>query len=139
MDDSIDLAVQNKRASWTYRQFSLPDSSRMINPAVGGGLLLDLSAYPSVWAMLLVHRHPLTTDKDSKTVRLETFYIHSRRSLSPKAPSPLTVTLSMMEARGCHTKQMRLRGVLGMERLRMRGYQGRRAGWYTEREVAMDM
>ncbi|KAE8539126.1 hypothetical protein D1P53_005498 [Cryptococcus gattii VGV] len=35
-----------------------PDSSGMINPALGGSSLLDMSAYHSVWAMLLVHRHP---------------------------------------------------------------------------------
>ncbi|KIR28466.1 hypothetical protein I309_02771 [Cryptococcus deuterogattii LA55] len=45
-----------------------PDSSRMVNPALGGGSLLDMSAYPSVWAMLLVHRHPLNTDKDPKVL-----------------------------------------------------------------------
>nr|KIR84230.1 hypothetical protein I308_05645 [Cryptococcus tetragattii IND107] len=43
-----------------------PDSSRMVNPAPGGGPLLDMSAYPSVWAMLLVHCHPLNTDKTSR-------------------------------------------------------------------------
>nr|KIR83366.1 hypothetical protein I308_06258 [Cryptococcus tetragattii IND107] len=40
-----------------------PASNRMVNLALGGGSLLDMSAYPSVWAMLLVHRHPLNTDK----------------------------------------------------------------------------
>ncbi|OXB40179.1 hypothetical protein J007_00009, partial [Cryptococcus neoformans] len=45
-----------------------PDSSRMVDPALGGGSLLDMSAYPSVWAMLLVHRHPLNTDKDPKVL-----------------------------------------------------------------------
>ncbi|AAW43964.1 conserved hypothetical protein [Cryptococcus deneoformans JEC21] len=44
------------------------DSGRMANPALGGGSLLDSSAYPSVWAMLLVHRHPLNTDKDPKVL-----------------------------------------------------------------------
>ncbi|OXH34969.1 hypothetical protein J008_02463 [Cryptococcus neoformans] len=39
------------------------DSGRMANPALGGGSLLDVSAYPSLWAMLLLHRHPLNTDK----------------------------------------------------------------------------
>ncbi|KAE8542960.1 hypothetical protein D1P53_001025 [Cryptococcus gattii VGV] len=47
---------------------ALPNSSRMINPALGGGSLLDMSAYPSVWAMLLVHRHPLNSDKDPKVL-----------------------------------------------------------------------
>ncbi|KIR76803.1 hypothetical protein I305_06289 [Cryptococcus gattii E566] len=45
-----------------------PDSSRMVNPALGGGSLLDMFAYPSVWAMLLVHHHPLNTDKDPKVL-----------------------------------------------------------------------
>ncbi|KAE8539129.1 hypothetical protein D1P53_004218 [Cryptococcus gattii VGV] len=40
------------------------DSNRMINLALGGGSLLDMSAHPSVWAMFLVHRHPLNTDKN---------------------------------------------------------------------------
>ncbi|OXH25928.1 hypothetical protein J008_05214 [Cryptococcus neoformans] len=39
------------------------DSGCMANPALGGGSLLDVSAYPSLWAMLLLHRHPLNTDK----------------------------------------------------------------------------
>ncbi|KIY30716.1 hypothetical protein I305_06868 [Cryptococcus gattii E566] len=33
-----------------------------------GSISLDMSAYPSVWAMLLVHRHPLNTDKDPKVL-----------------------------------------------------------------------
>jgi hypothetical protein len=59
----------------------------MIDPAVGGGSLLDqcvpllVSAsravlsplpfrgpYPCVWAMLLVHQHPLNHDKNPKVV-----------------------------------------------------------------------
>ncbi|AAW45905.2 conserved hypothetical protein [Cryptococcus deneoformans JEC21] len=39
------------------------DTSQMVNPALGGGSLLDMSAYPSVWTMLLVHGHPLNADK----------------------------------------------------------------------------
>ncbi|AAW45168.2 hypothetical protein CNH03050 [Cryptococcus deneoformans JEC21] len=42
------------------------DTSQMVNPALGAGSLLDMSAYPSVWAMLLLHRHPLNPDKDPK-------------------------------------------------------------------------
>ncbi|KGB80251.2 hypothetical protein CNBG_6089 [Cryptococcus deuterogattii R265] len=47
---------------------ALPDFNRMINPSLGGGSLLDMSAYPSVWAMLRVHRHSLNADKDSKVL-----------------------------------------------------------------------
>ncbi|KIR31903.1 hypothetical protein I352_05904 [Cryptococcus deuterogattii MMRL2647] len=68
---------------------ALPDFNRMINPSLGGGSLLDMSAYLSVWAMLRVHRHSLNADKDSKCdegdlviaycpSRPDTFYIHPR-------------------------------------------------------------
>ena len=40
----------------------------MANLALGGGSLLDVSAYPSVWAMLLLHRQPLNPDKDLKVL-----------------------------------------------------------------------
>lgn len=30
----------------------------MIDPALGGGSLLDMGPYPSVWAMMLLHHHP---------------------------------------------------------------------------------
>ncbi|EAL17155.1 hypothetical protein CNBN2470 [Cryptococcus deneoformans B-3501A] len=36
--------------------------------ALGGGSLLDMSAYPSVWAMLLVHGHIINTDKNPKVL-----------------------------------------------------------------------
>ncbi|ADV24807.1 Hypothetical Protein CGB_K0010C [Cryptococcus gattii WM276] len=78
----ICASQQRRRAVWTRFQpiayaveeviksgiLASPDSSRMVNPALGGGSLLDMSAYPSVWAMLLVHRHPLNTDKDPKVL-----------------------------------------------------------------------
>jgi len=35
-----------------------PLDHRMIDPALGGGPLLDLGPYPMVWTMLLVHEHP---------------------------------------------------------------------------------
>ncbi|WVQ77385.1 hypothetical protein IAR50_007070 [Cryptococcus sp. DSM 104548] len=47
---------------------SAPRDAWMLNPEFGGGSLLDASAYPSVWAMLCVHRHPLNTNKDPKVV-----------------------------------------------------------------------
>ncbi|EAL20406.1 hypothetical protein CNBE5290 [Cryptococcus deneoformans B-3501A] len=64
----------------------------------------------------------------------DTFYIQPRPSRfpDPKEPPslpPLTVTLSATGTMGCHTKQMRLRGVLGMERLTVRECHGRRVGW----------
>ncbi|KAE8540856.1 hypothetical protein D1P53_002208, partial [Cryptococcus gattii VGV] len=93
---------------------ALPDSSRMINPALGGGSLLDMYAYPSIWAMLLVHRHPLNTDKTPgcfSAIKLftlalewtsirggwwsgrsfpETFYIHPRPSRFPGPKGTIT-------------------------------------------------
>lgn len=39
-----------------------PESHRMLNPELGGGGLLDMGPYPSVWAMLLVHNSPYNTD-----------------------------------------------------------------------------
>ncbi|KAE8539123.1 hypothetical protein D1P53_005495 [Cryptococcus gattii VGV] len=82
---------------------ALPDSSRMINPALGGGSLFGMSIYPSVWAMLLVHHHPLNTDKESKTARVEPRHstptpvaIAPSVPKAPSPPPPLTATLSMM-------------------------------------------
>lgn len=40
-----------------------PDSDRFIDPALGGGSLLDMGPYPSVWAMLCLHQHPLNTQR----------------------------------------------------------------------------
>ncbi|ODN74942.1 hypothetical protein L198_08193 [Cryptococcus wingfieldii CBS 7118] len=47
---------------------STPHDAWMMKPEFGGGSLLDSSAYPSVWAMLCVHRHPLNTIKEPKVV-----------------------------------------------------------------------
>ncbi|KAE8542035.1 hypothetical protein D1P53_001514 [Cryptococcus gattii VGV] len=75
----------------------------MINPALAGGSHLDMSVYPSVWAMLLAHHHPLNTDKDSKTARVEPRHstptpvaIAPSVPKAPSPPPPLTATLSMM-------------------------------------------
>ncbi|TXT13235.1 hypothetical protein VHUM_00602 [Vanrija humicola] len=38
------------------------DNDRMIDPKLGGGALLDLGPYPSVWSMLVLHQHPDNTD-----------------------------------------------------------------------------
>ncbi|WWD21849.1 hypothetical protein CI109_106337 [Kwoniella shandongensis] len=45
-----------------------PTSHRMLDPALGGGSLLDMGPYPSVWAMLLVHRNPHNKDTDPKVL-----------------------------------------------------------------------
>lgn len=37
---------------------SKPLSDRYLDPALGGGGLLDMGPYPSVWAMLLLYQHP---------------------------------------------------------------------------------
>ncbi|KIY35121.1 hypothetical protein I305_02026 [Cryptococcus gattii E566] len=76
----ICASQQRRRAVWTRFQpiayaveeviksgiLASSDSNRMVSPAPDGGSFLDMSAYPSVWAMLLIHRHPLNTDKDPK-------------------------------------------------------------------------
>ncbi|WRT65254.1 uncharacterized protein IL334_002197 [Kwoniella shivajii] len=54
--------------SMEYDLDSKPDSNRFIDPALGGGSLLDMGPYPSVWAMLLVHRNPHNKDKNPKVV-----------------------------------------------------------------------
>jgi predicted dehydrogenase len=46
-DFSIDFNVDAK-----------PLSDRFLDPALGGGSLLDMGPYPSVWAMLLLYQHP---------------------------------------------------------------------------------
>jgi predicted dehydrogenase len=35
----------------------------MIDPALGGGSLLDMGPYPAVWSMLLLHHHPLNMSR----------------------------------------------------------------------------
>ncbi|KAK8846530.1 hypothetical protein IAR55_005616 [Kwoniella newhampshirensis] len=45
-----------------------PTSHRMLDPVLGGGALLDMGPYPSVWAMLLVHRNPYNKDTDPKVL-----------------------------------------------------------------------
>ncbi|OXG17110.1 hypothetical protein C367_05150 [Cryptococcus neoformans Ze90-1] len=59
------------------------DSGCMANPALGGGSLLDVSAYPSLWTMLLLHRHPLNTDKKDPEILLthQTIYPRSEHQL----------------------------------------------------------
>ncbi|OWZ35053.1 hypothetical protein C356_05200 [Cryptococcus neoformans c45] len=59
------------------------DSGCMANPALGGGSLLDVSAYPSLWAMLLLHRHPLNTDKKDPEILVthQTIYPRSEHQL----------------------------------------------------------
>ncbi|WVR04223.1 hypothetical protein IAU60_001223 [Kwoniella sp. DSM 27419] len=44
------------------------DGDRMLDPALGGGSLLDMGPYPAVWAMLMVHRNPHNKDKNPKVV-----------------------------------------------------------------------
>lgn len=46
-----------------FKPDSKPDSDRFIDPALGGGGLLDMGPYPSVWAMLCLHQHPLNTKR----------------------------------------------------------------------------
>ncbi|WVW79033.1 hypothetical protein I302_100996 [Kwoniella bestiolae CBS 10118] len=54
--------------SMEYDLDSKPDSNRFVDPALGGGSLLDMGPYPSVWAMLLVHRNPHNKDQNPKVV-----------------------------------------------------------------------
>ncbi|GFZ46901.1 hypothetical protein JCM24511_04121 [Saitozyma sp. JCM 24511] len=56
-----------------------PYSHRMIDPALGGGSLLDMGPYPSVWAMLVLHQHPL--NKDRKPPKLH----FSHQTLYPRS------------------------------------------------------
>lgn len=51
-DFSIDFKVDNR-----------PLSDRFLDAKLGGGGLLDMGPYPSVWAMLLLHQHPLNTKR----------------------------------------------------------------------------
>ncbi|OCF42821.1 hypothetical protein I317_03298 [Kwoniella heveanensis CBS 569] len=54
--------------SMDWKPDSEPASHRMLNPALGGGSLLDMGPYPSVWAMLLVQRNPHNHDQDPQVV-----------------------------------------------------------------------
>lgn len=40
----------------------------MIDPKQGGGSLLDMGPYPSVWAMLALHQHPDNKDASPRVV-----------------------------------------------------------------------
>lgn len=40
----------------------------MIDPKQGGGSLLDMGPYPSVWAMLALHHHPDNKDRSPRVV-----------------------------------------------------------------------
>ncbi|ORY27923.1 hypothetical protein BCR39DRAFT_217143 [Naematelia encephala] len=50
-----DFSIDFNPDDWPY-------SWRMIDPALGGGSLLDMGPYPAVWAMMLLHRHPFNTN-----------------------------------------------------------------------------
>ncbi|KAL7422046.1 hypothetical protein Q5752_003819 [Cryptotrichosporon argae] len=66
-DFSMDFDPDNK-----------PDSNRMVDPALGGGSLLDMGPYPSVWAMLVLHQHPANTDRAPRVVAShQTLYARS--------------------------------------------------------------
>ncbi|WVQ80131.1 hypothetical protein IAT38_002232 [Cryptococcus sp. DSM 104549] len=54
------LTVDN---SLDYKMDEKPESHRMLDPSLGGGALLDLGPYPLVWAMLVLHHHPLNTTR----------------------------------------------------------------------------
>ncbi|WRT66681.1 uncharacterized protein IL334_003641 [Kwoniella shivajii] len=44
------------------------ESHRMLDPALGGGALLDLGPYPLVWALLILHHHPNNVDRSSPKI-----------------------------------------------------------------------
>jgi predicted dehydrogenase len=54
-----------------------PYSFRMIDPALGGGSLLDLGPYPAVWAMMLLHHHPDSTRQPKMLFHHQTVYERS--------------------------------------------------------------
>ena len=45
-------------ASQLMFHLAMPITSRMVNPELGGGSLLDMGPYPSTWAMLVFHHSP---------------------------------------------------------------------------------
>lgn len=45
-----------------------PVTKGLLNPETGGGSLLDMGPYPSVWAMLLVHNSPYNADPSPKVI-----------------------------------------------------------------------
>ncbi|WWD00970.1 hypothetical protein V866_007908 [Kwoniella sp. B9012] len=54
--------------SMDWKPDNEPASHRMLDPALGGGSLLDMGPYPSVWAMLLVQRNPHNRDQDPQVL-----------------------------------------------------------------------
>jgi predicted dehydrogenase len=60
-DFSIDFKPDGKSRPSTQLTVEKDYSWRMIDPALGGGSLLDMGPYPAAWAMLLLHHNPLNT------------------------------------------------------------------------------
>lgn len=62
-----------------------PDEHRMVDPALGGGSLLDMGPYPSVWAMMLLFNHP-SNDKTPPNVLFthQTLYKRSNVDLNSR-------------------------------------------------------
>ncbi|WWD22249.1 hypothetical protein CI109_106740 [Kwoniella shandongensis] len=61
-----------------FRPDEHPYSWRMIDPALGGGSLLDMGPYPAVWATMLLHHHPDNTSKKPPTLVFSHQTIYAR-------------------------------------------------------------
>ncbi|EIW65929.1 hypothetical protein TREMEDRAFT_35632 [Tremella mesenterica DSM 1558] len=55
-----------KRFQADFSMDMKPESHRMLNPDLGGGSLLDMGPYPSVWAMLCMQHHPSNQNRPPK-------------------------------------------------------------------------
>jgi predicted dehydrogenase len=50
----------------------------MIDPALGGGSLMDMGPYPAVWATMLLHHHPANAQKAGPTMPFSHQTIYER-------------------------------------------------------------
>ncbi|WOO83597.1 D-xylose 1-dehydrogenase (NADP(+)) [Vanrija pseudolonga] len=62
-----------------------PISHRLLAPELGGGGLLDMGPYPSVWAMLTLHQHPLNTKRTPPKVVNTYQTIYSRTGVDARS------------------------------------------------------
>ncbi|WWD16991.1 hypothetical protein CI109_101427 [Kwoniella shandongensis] len=67
VDNSLDFRLDEKE-----------ETHRMLDPALGGGALLDLGPYPLVWAMLILHHHPLNSSRSPPKI------LNSYQTLYPR-------------------------------------------------------
>ncbi|KAL0953545.1 hypothetical protein HGRIS_004767 [Hohenbuehelia grisea] len=97
--------------SGNFDMNNIPKTHRILDPALGGGALLDLGPYPLVWAIMALYEHPANnaqkpshisgamlntalTNVDSSTAFTLTFSPSSGSSLAAQAILSCSITLN---------------------------------------------